>query len=227
MSNSKKRPERSLAPTQKGRPAASGRRSHAATPLRPDPGNRRKVTFGIVAGGLLIAVWVLVSSLNAGGNSVAQSGAQGTAAQSQPTVDAKSLDAAIAALMQKAQQNPSDLTTIVDLANRFYDAGRYGEAIPWYEKAILQVPNNTDIRTDLGTSYFYSGNFDKAKENWFKALEQDPNKVETHYNLSVMYTHQTPPDTDSAIKEWQTVVRIAPDSEQGKSAAQKLKDAGQ
>jgi cytochrome c-type biogenesis protein CcmH/NrfG len=225
VSNSKKRAERPSVSTQRARPTAAGRRGYAPSPHRSDTGTRRKVTFGIVVGGLLIAVWVLVSSMGVGQNTTANSAAQGTTAQSQPTVDAASLDAAIAALMQKAQQNPTDLTTQVDLGNRFYDAQRYTEAIPWYEKAIQQVPNNTDIRTDLGTSYFYTGNFDKAKENWFKALEQDPNKVETHFNLAVLYTHSTPPDMDSAVKEWETVVRIAPDSEQGKSAAQKLKDA--
>ncbi len=182
------------------------------------------VTFGIVAGGLLIAVWVLLASMGVGRTTTATAGSQGTTAQAQPTVDTRSVDAAIAALMQKAQQNPNDLTTQVDLGNRFYDAQRYSEAIPWYEKALLQVPNNTDIRTDLGTSYFYTGNFDKAKENWFKVLEQDPNKIETHYNLAVLYTHSNPPDMDSAIKEWETIVRIAPDSDQGKAAAQKLKD---
>ncbi len=108
----------------------------------------------------------------------------------------------------------------------YYDAGRWSDAIPWYEKALQAAPGNTDVRTDLGTAYFYSGDSAKAREQWFKVLDQDPNKVQTHFNLGIMYSSQTPPDVDAATKEWETVIELAPTSEQAKTAQQNLKNLG-
>ena len=123
-------------------------------------------------------------------------------------------------------QNPADVDSLVSLGNIYYDAGRYTEAIPWYEKAVEKIPTNTDVRTDLGTAYFYSGNNDKAKEHWGKVFEQDPNKIQAHFNLGVLYSGLTPPDNEAAAREWETVIRIAPDSPDGKQAVERLKKIG-
>ncbi len=212
-----------------GSPSAAGGRSSAPLPRNRERGqvsrretdSRRRITIGIVVVGVIIAAWILAMSFGSGG-----SGGNNTASQPQQNTDTKAQDANIANLQQRLQQDPSDLGAMIELGNDYYDAGRYSEAIPWYEKALQSAPTNTDVRTDLGTSYFYSGNLDKAKEQWFKVLERDPNKVQTHYNLAVLYSHETPPDTDNAVKEWQTVIKLAPDSDQAKSAQKRLQDLG-
>lgn len=183
-------------------------------------GGRQKVAVGIGLVAVMLAAWVLAASLGTGGGG----GATGSSLQQTPA--AKGLDATIAGLQQRLQQDPSDVSAMIDLGNALYDSGRFGDAIPWYEKALQWVPTNTDVRTDLGTSYFYSGNLAKAKEQWFKVLEQEPNKVQTHYNLAVLYSHETPPDTENAAKEWQTVIKLAPDSEQAKTAQKRLQELG-
>lgn len=199
------------------RPAERSRRS----PARARAESRRRITFGIVAVGFLIAVWVLTMSLRP------DSGvASPQSSQTQAGTDTARLDAAIARLQERLRQNPTDVVAMVELGNAYYDSGRWGEAIPWYEQALQSIPANTDVRTDLGTAYFYSGNLEKAKEEWFKVLEQEPNKVQTHYNLAVLYSHMTPPDTENAAKAWETVIRVAPGSEQAKAAEKRLKDLG-
>ncbi len=203
-------------------PAPRERYRQAAGP-RTDP-NRRVVTFAIVVGGVLIAVWVLAMSLGVGGGSTAVQ--QGSGASSPPAVDAKALEATVAGLQERLRQNPADTGVMIALGNAYYDAARWTEAIPWYEKALQAVPANTDVRTDLGTAYFYSGDIEKAKEQWFKSLEYDPDKVQTHYNLGVLYSHLTPPDTEAAAREWETVLRLAPNSEQAKSAEKNLTRMG-
>jgi cytochrome c-type biogenesis protein CcmH/NrfG len=179
------------------------------------------VALGIGLIGVIIAAWVLVVSFGTGGSK-----AVGTASPPQQSADDKALAATIASLQQQLQQDPTNVTAMIDLGNSYYDAGRYSDAIPWYEKALQWSPTNTDVRTDLGTAYFYSGNLDKAKEEWFKVLEQDPNKVQTHYNLAVLYSHETPPDTENAVKEWQTVIKLAPNSDQAKNAQKRLQELG-
>ncbi len=205
---------------------AAWERGRPARPRsRGDNSNRRMVTFGIVVIGILIAVGVLVAS--AGGVGIGSGASQSASSPSQGQQAAVKLDTAkIAVLQDRARQNPSDLGTLIDLGNTYYDASQWTDAIPWYEKALVIAPSNTDVRTDLGTAYYYSGNNDKAKEQWLKVLDQDPNKVQAHYNLGVMYSHLTPPDMDSASKEWETVIKLAPASDQAKSAEQSLKNIG-
>lgn len=180
-----------------------------------DP-RRRNITLAILGVGVLFAALIVLSSLEKprapGGSQVA--------------ADASTTDANIGVFLERVRQNPRDLAALVGLGNAYYDTKRWAEAVPWYEKALAVAPNDVNVRTDLGTAFLYSGNPDKAKEQWLKVLEQDPNKVETHYNLGVLYSGQTPPDNEAAAKEWETVIRMAPSSEQAKSAEQKLKAMG-
>ena len=176
---------------------------------------RRGVTFALIVAGIAVAAWVILASMGLGGK-----------VSSQPPSSAASLDAVVGPLMERLRQNPSDMAAMVELGNSYYDAGRWADAIPWYEKALQLAPTNTDVRTDLGTAYYYSGNAERAKEEWSKVLEQDPNKVQAHYNLAILYSHATPPQMDAAAKEWETVIRLAPGSEQAKAAETQLKAIG-
>ena len=207
-------------------PAATAARSR--TPLPPeryrrvttravDP-NRRAITIALVAVGVLIALGVLLASFADVGVTPSQqqsSGGQG-------------LDTgAVAALQERLRQNPSDVSAMIALGNAYYDAKQWANAIPWYEKALQVAPTNTDVGTDLGTAYLYSGDVEKAKAQWSKVLQQDPNKLEAHFNMGIMYAfHQTPPDNDSAAREWETVIRLAPSSQQAKDAQSYLQKIG-
>jgi cytochrome c-type biogenesis protein CcmH/NrfG len=181
---------------------------------------RRQVTFAIVVVGMLIAAWVLISSLSLDNGAAGQQASAGGAPQQ--VMDDNALQAAAAPMLQQAAQNPENEGVMIALGNLYYDAARWQTAIEWYSKALERVPGNTDVRTDLGTAYFYSGDSEKAKEHWLKALEQDPNKVQAHYNLAILHSHDTPPNIEEAKSRWEKVIQIAPDSEQGKAAQRNL-----
>jgi cytochrome c-type biogenesis protein CcmH/NrfG len=208
-------------------PATNGTRQGATLPKgtyrkvaprrREDP-SRRMVAIGILAVAMVLAMGVILLSF--------EQGRGGSGSASQPRASGPSLDATVGPLMQRVSKDPTDVLALIELGNTFYDAERWTDAIPWYEKAVELAPKNTDVRTDLGTAYFYSGNNDKAKEHWFKTLEVEPNKVQTHYNLGILYSQSTPPDTEAAAQEWETVIKISPNSEQGRQADQKLKAMG-
>jgi cytochrome c-type biogenesis protein CcmH/NrfG len=178
------------------------------------------VTFGIVVVGMLIAAWVLISSLGLGEEATRQQASAPGAPQ--PAMDDRALEAAAAPMLQQAAQNPESEGIMIALGNLYYDAARWTSAIEWYSKALERVPANTDVRTDLGTAYFYSGDSASAKEHWLKALEQDPNKIQAHYNLAILHSHENPPNIEEAKKRWETVIQIAPDSDQGKAAQRNL-----
>ena len=178
--------------------------------MAKDP-SRRWVTLLILGGAVLFALGVLVFQM--------EGGTKAPRAESQAGAN-------IPALQEQLRQNPADVSAMISLGNAFYDTNRFVDAIPWYEKALLSVPNNTDVRTDLGIAYLYSNNAEKAKENWLRVLEMEPNKIQTRYNMGVLYSQSSPPDMDKAAQEWEAVVRIAPDSEQGKLALERLKALG-
>jgi len=172
----------------------------------------RWTTFAFVVLGILIAVSVLVASLGLGtGITTGQQASNGA-----------DLEQVVAPLLERLQQNPADEAAMVALGNAYYDSDRWEEAVPWYEKALQATPENTDVRTDLGTAYFYSGDLAKAKEQWSKVLEQDPDKVQAHYNMGLLYLHQSPADTESAAREWETVIKLAPGTEEAESAQERL-----
>lgn len=183
----------------------------------PDDSRRRNITLGIIGAGVVIALLILITSVEQ--RNIASAPPQATAA-------AQPVDANIATLLDRLRQNPTDQDAMIALGNAYYDGKQYTDTIPWYEKALAQTPGNTDVRTDLGTAYYYLGNLDKAKEQWTEVLKQDPNKLQAHYNFGVLYSNLNPPDNADAAKEWQTVIKIDPNSDQAKSAQQKLKDMG-
>lgn len=188
-----------------------GDRGPGFSPGLPTRGPHR-TTLAFVVLGALIAVSVVVASFGLGTD----------VTTNEQVSDEAELSGLVSPLLERLRQNPSDQEAMVGLGNAYYDHGQMEDAIPWYEQALAADPTNSDVRTDLGTAYFYSGNSETAKEQWFKVLEQEPNKAQTHYNLAVLYIHQTPPDNEAAAREWETVIRLAPDSEQAQSAEEQL-----
>lgn len=90
-------------------------------------------------------------------------------------------------LQEWAQTHPQDSQVRINLANTYYDMGRFDAAINWYEEALQLEPDDVDIRTDLGTAYLYTGNPIKAVENYKSSLGIDPDHIQTLQNISVAY----------------------------------------
>ena len=54
-----------------------------------------------------------------------------------------------------AEAEPTSVAPRVALANLYFDAERYSDAVKWYEEAMKLDTRNADISTDLGVSYYY------------------------------------------------------------------------
>ncbi len=62
----------------------------------------------------------------------------------------------------------------MQLANVYFDAERWEEAIRWYERALEIDPSNADASTDLGVSYYYTNRPDQALAQFDRSLAIDP-----------------------------------------------------
>ncbi len=131
-----------------------------------------------------------------------------------PVIDQARVDQLQAAL----NQNPSDKDALYELGEMYFEAARFEDSISSLTKLVDLDPNNKNALTDIGTANFNLGRPDKAKEWWQRVLTIDANDVQAHYNMGFVYANAEPRDLAGAVNEWETVVRLDPQSQLGQTA---------
>jgi len=125
----------------------------------------------------------------------------------------------VSALEQMAKTRPSDATVRVELANLYQDSERHDLAIPWYEQAIKLNPRDVNVSTDLAVCYYYVDQTDKALAQIDRSLEIDPKHSKTLLNQGIIRAFGKQ-DLEGALKSWERVREVAPDSPEAKRAKQ-------
>jgi tetratricopeptide (TPR) repeat protein len=97
----------------------------------------------------------------------------------------------------------------VELANRLYDAGRYTEAIPYYQQAFTLDPKNVSVSTDLATAMYYSGRAGDALAQLDRSLAIDPKHGQTLFNIGIV-KRDGRNDPTGAIAVWQRLLDTVP-----------------
>ena len=145
--------------------------------------------------------------------------AQGSASggRATPVLD----EARVQSLTAAVNSNPSDVTSVVQLANTYFDAERWTDAIKWYERAAELDPKNADVSTDLGVSYYYTNRTDEALARFETSLQIDPKHTKTLLNKGIVLAFGKE-DLAGAAAEWQKVVELAPNSPEGEAARRAL-----
>jgi tetratricopeptide (TPR) repeat protein len=134
-----------------------------------------------------------------------------------PTLD----EGRVQALRTILTGDPQNEQAMVQLANTYFDAERWNDAIEWYERALKVNPNNTDASTDLGVSYFYTNRPDHALAQFAHSLTIDPTHTKTLLNKGIVLAFGKE-DLKSATEEWKKTVELAPDSPEGQQARKLL-----
>jgi tetratricopeptide (TPR) repeat protein len=174
------------------------------------------VLFGLIAG------WI-IGSQQAGGRPLPAAPQQQTAAGStQGTTRAAVLDETqVNALKSVAEREASNPKPRVELANLYFDAERYDDAVKWYTEALKLNPNDVNVSTDLGVCYYYTNQPDKALEQFDKSLKLDPKHAKTLLNMGIVKAFGKQ-DLQGATEAWQQVLKIAPDSPEAQAAKRAL-----
>jgi tetratricopeptide (TPR) repeat protein len=177
------------------------------------------VLFGVIVG------WILGSQQGTPPISNAPAAAASQPAQSQASAQpaATPLDEArAAALTSTAQRDPNDAATRVQLANMYFDAERYQEAVEWYEQALAIDPKDVDASTDLGIAYYYMNQPDRALAQFDKSLAINPRHAKTLLNVGIVRAFGKQ-DLRGAAQAWQRALDAAPPgSDEAKAARQAL-----
>ncbi len=174
------------------------------------------VFFGLLVG------WIIGSQQGAGGPRSAVAPAAATPAPAAGGGTAAPLDETRArALQVQAESNRGDAAVRVELANLYFDAERYPDAVRWYEEALSVDPKNVNASTDLGVAFYYMNQPDRALQQFTVSLAMDPKHAKTLLNQGIVMAFGKQ-DLDGATRSWEQVVALAPDSPEGRSARQAL-----
>jgi tetratricopeptide (TPR) repeat protein len=172
--------------------------------------------FGIILG------WVIGAQQGSSRQVTTTEAAAGAAPGGQPAPPTPVLDEArVQSLMTVIKNDPKNAGAAVELANTYFDAERYADAIKWYETSLEIDPSNPNASTDLGVSYYYSGQVDRALERFAASLELDPKHTKTLLNQGIVLAFGRQ-DLAGAQAAWKQVVALAPDSPEGQAAKRAL-----
>jgi len=176
------------------------------------------VMFGLIAGWIIGAQQAnpRVPAAAAPAASAAAPPASGSSGRA-TVVD----EAQVQALKNVADRETSNPAPRTQLANLYFDAERYDEAIKWYEQAIALSPDDPNLSTDLGVCYYYTNQPDKALTQFEHSLKIDPKHTKTLLNVGIVKAFGKQ-DLEGAAKAWDQVLQLAPDSPEGQAAKRAL-----
>lgn len=175
------------------------------------------VFFGVLVG------WIIGTQQGSGRPPAAPVAAAAPASQAPsgqqapPPLD----DLRASSLKTVAQQNPSDAATRVELGDMYFDAGRFSEAVDWYQQALKIQPRNVNVSTDLGIAYYYLNDPDKALAQFDRSLAIEPTHAKTLLNIGIVRAFGKQ-DLKGAADVWQKILTVAPASEEARAAKQAL-----
>jgi len=176
------------------------------------------ILFGLIAG------WIIGSQQTTqrpvGSAPVAQAAPNGAGAAGQ-TRAAVLDETKVNALKTVAEREAKNAQPRIELANLYFDAERYDDAIKWYEQALALSPNDVNVSTDLGVCYYYTNQPDRALAQFEKSLKIDPKHAKTLLNVGIVRAFGKQ-DLDGATQAWQQVIKLAPDSPEGQAAKRAL-----
>ena len=175
--------------------------------------------FGVILG------WVIATQ-QAGPRALAPAAEAAPAAAQQPAAtgarQAPALDEArVQGLLTILNSDPKNAGAAVQLANTYFDAEKYTDAIKWYEQSLQLDPRNPDASTDLGVSYYYTGQVDRALRQFDQSLKLSPQHTKTMLNQGIVLAFGKQ-DLAAAAEAWKKVVDLAPASPEGEAARRGL-----
>lgn len=159
------------------------------------------VLFGVIVGYMLG-----VSRTGAGSLPVTANVATATAPQPTALVTEQELQG----WRNVLSTDPKNVRANVELANRLYDAGRYAEAIPYYQQAFTLDPKNVSVSTDFATALHYAGRSAEALAQFDRSLSIDPKHGQTLFNIGIV-KRDARNDPKGAIAAWEQLLAAVPD----------------
>ena len=175
------------------------------------------MVFGLLAGWVIGAQYATTRAVAP----VVATATPAAPAPAQPAAPPPLNQADVEKYRAQAEAEPTSVAPRVALANLYFDAERYTDAVTWYEAAMKLDARNADVSTDLGVSYYYLNQPDRALKQFEHSLSVNPRHTKTMLNLGIVRAFGKQ-DLAGATKAWQGVVDMAPNSPEGQAARRAL-----
>jgi arylsulfatase A-like enzyme/Tfp pilus assembly protein PilF len=117
-----------------------------------------------------------------------------------------------APVVRKDAPRPADMTAMLDVIERasgLFEAGRYAECLPLYERVLASDPHNMDAALRIASAQSALGHNDKAIEMFQRAAAIDPDSQDVRTYLGLHYVRVK--DWDRAAALLEQVVKESPD----------------
>src|SRR5262245_6263895 len=176
------------------------------------------VAFGLIAGWIIGAQQASLRAPAPAAETAAAPASTGNPSGARAAVLDESQ---VKALKAVAEREPSNAAPRAELANLYFDAEKYADAITWYEEAIKLAPKDPNLSTDLGVAYYYTNQPDKALQQFAHSLELSPKHTKTLLNIGIVRAFGKQ-DLQGAAQAWQQVIELAPDTPEGQAAKRAL-----
>ena len=124
-------------------------------------------------------------------------------------------------LTAKIEVDADDLDSKLALANVYYEAQQFEQAIPWFEQVLVLRSEDVDTSTKLGVCFYFVGFPERAIEQFLLSLEIAPNDPQTLLNLGIVRAFGLQ-DLDGAVVAWERVIEVDPGGSQARAAREAL-----
>ncbi len=175
--------------------------------------------FGFFAGWMIGSQYARVVP-SAAAPAAAQAPSQQQAAQTAPAPKVVD-EAEVQALKNAANRDPNNAEPRTQLGNLYFDAGRFDDAITWYESSLKVNPKNPDVSTDLGVSYYNLNQPDRAIKQFEYSLSVDPKHTKSMLNMGIVQAFGKQ-DLKAAVASWNKLITMAPNSTDAQAAKKAL-----
>ncbi|MEH1970599.1 tetratricopeptide repeat protein, partial [Nostoc sp.] len=107
---------------------------------------------------------------------------------------------------QEPEERQYQVTTLINEADRLYEAKKLEEAVVKYKAALYLDPNSVLAHNRLGLALSSQGKLEEAIAAYQRALQIDLNNAGTHYNLGIALKNQG--KLEEAITAYQRALQI-------------------
>ncbi len=171
-------------------------------------------------GSLLVILYVLNDNRQILSEKLQTQGTAGAAPEN-ASPQAQAMMNSVLELREKLEQDPDNYDLLVQMANSYFDIGRYEQAIDFYLRAYDVNKTEADMIIDLGVAFFNINNADSALVYMRKALDIEPRHKQGLYNTGIVYYNLG--EYEQAITTWEKLVNYNPDSREAEAAREFIK----
>ncbi len=127
-----------------------------------------------------------------------------------------------AELETKVAEDPNNSDNAAILANIYANEGNIADAIPLYERATIDRPDDGNLRLAFGIALLRNGSLLDARVQLERALSLLPNSSGPAYYLGRLEQEKTEPDLEAARKWYEQAIEIDPESVLATDAADRV-----